>query len=76
MLKPAILVRDPDLIKDLVTTNFYSFHNNDAVISKRYDSLSATNPFFKGGDEWREARKTISPMFSQSKVNTKRHSSF
>lgn len=76
MLRPAILVRDPDLIKDILTTNFHSFHNNDAVISKRYDSLAATNPFFKEGDEWKEARKTISPMFSQSKVITKRHLSF
>lgn len=72
MLKPGILVRDPDLIKDMVTTNFNSFRNNDVVISQRFDPLTATNPFFLEDDEWREARKTISPMFSQIKVNPNR----
>ncbi|XP_055303189.1 cytochrome P450 6B1-like [Sitodiplosis mosellana] len=68
MLQPAILLRDPDLIKDVEITNFNSFRNNDASISKRFDPLSATNPFFNEDDEWREGRKTISPMFSQSKL--------
>lgn len=72
MLQPAILVRDPNLIKDVLATNFNSFRNNDAVISKRFDPLSATNPFFKEDDEWRESRKTITPMFSQSRVNMDR----
>lgn len=69
MLRPAIVLRDPDLIKDVLTTNFNSFRNNDANISKRFDPLSATNPFFNEDDEWRDGRKTISPMFSQSKVS-------
>lgn len=68
MLRPAVLLRDPELIKDVVTTNFNSFRNNDVNISKKYDPLSATNPFFNDDDEWREGRKTISPMFSQIKV--------
>lgn len=70
MLKPAILVRDPDLIRNITTTDFYSFHRNDVAISKRYDPLSANDPAFAVGDKWRESRKTMSPMFSQSKVNT------
>lgn len=69
MLKPSILIRDPDLLKDVLLTHFNSFRNNDVVISSRYDALTATNPFFKDDDEWRDARKTISPMLSQSKVN-------
>lgn len=68
MLRPAIVLRDPDLIKDVLITNFNSFRNNDVNISKRFDPLSATNPFVIEDDEWKESRKTISPMFSQSKV--------
>lgn len=67
-LKPAIIPRDPDLIKDILVTNFNSFRNNETQISKKHDPLSATNPFFNQDDEWREGRKAISPMFSQSKV--------
>lgn len=70
MLRPAVLIRDADLIKDVVSTNFNSFRNNDFNISKKYDALAATNPFFNEDEEWKEGRKTISPMFSQSKVNS------
>lgn len=69
MWKPAILVRDPDLIKDMVATNFNSFHINDTNVSKRYDPLMAASPFFKENDEWRDARKTVSSLFSPSKVS-------
>lgn len=68
MLRPAVLLRDPDLIKDIETTNFNSFRNNDVSISKRFDPLMAKNPFFNADDEWKEGRKNISPMFSQNKV--------
>lgn len=61
-------MRDPELIKDILVTNFNSFRNNDIAISTKYDQLSAVNPFFKEDDEWRESRRAISPMFSQTKV--------
>lgn len=68
MLKPAILARDPDLIKDILITNFNSFRDNDNYLSKKHDPLTATNPFFVRDDEWRESRKTLMPAFSQNKV--------
>ncbi|XP_031625910.1 cytochrome P450 9e2-like [Contarinia nasturtii] len=68
MMKPAVLLRDPELIKDVTTTNFNSFRNNDANISKRFDPLTATNPFFSEDDDWKEGRKSISPMFSQNRL--------
>lgn len=46
MLKPAILARDTEFIKDILTTNFNSFRNNDTNVSKIFDPLTATNPFF------------------------------
>lgn len=70
MLQPAIMARDPDLIKEILSTNFNSFRNNDFKLSKKYDPLTATNPFFNRDDEWKEGRKAISPMLSQSKVST------
>lgn len=68
MMRPSIVVRDPDLIKDILITQFDSFRANDFNLSKKYDPLLATNPFFTIDDEWREGRKTILPAFSQSKV--------
>lgn len=68
MIKPAILLRDPDLIKDVLITNFNCFRDNDVEISKKYDPLFAVNPFFHQNEEWREGRKMILPAFSQTKV--------
>lgn len=70
LLKPSIIARDPELLKDILITNFNSFRNNDVAISKKYDKLGATNPFVKEDDDWRDARKSVSPMFSQIKVST------
>lgn len=68
--RPAILVRDPELIKDMVTTNFNSFHINDTNVSKRYDPLMSASPFFKENiQEWKESRRTVSALFSPSKVS-------
>lgn len=67
-MKPAIMARDPDFIKDVLITNFNSFRDNDNNLSKKHDPLTATNPFFTRDDEWRESRKTILPAFSQNKV--------
>lgn len=64
-----MVLRDLDIINDILTTNFNSFRNNDANVSKKYDPLSAINPFFIDDNDWREARKSLIPMFSQSKVN-------
>lgn len=68
MLKPEIVARDPDLIKDILITNFNSFRDNDSKLSKRFDSLLAVDPFFTRDEEWKEGRKQITPIFSSSKV--------
>lgn len=67
-MKPAIIPRDPDLIKDILMKDFNQFHENDANLSRKHDPLIARNPFFSVGDEWREGRKQILPAFSSSKV--------
>lgn len=67
-MRPAIVARDPDLIKDVLITEFNSFRSNDFNLSKKYDPLLATNPFFTVDDEWREGRKTLIPAVSQNKV--------
>lgn len=63
------MVRDLDLIKDIVTTNFDCFHINDTNVSKRYDPLMAVIPFFEENDGYRNVRKTVSALFTPSKVN-------
>lgn len=68
LLRPAIVARDPDLIKDILITNFNSFRHNDLKLSKKHDPLTAINPFVASDEAWREGRKIILPIFLQSKV--------
>ena len=68
MLNPAILARDPDLIKEVLITNFNSFRNNAFQVSEKYDPLAATSPFFARDGDWKLRRKDVSPMFSVSKA--------
>lgn len=68
LLEPAILVRDVNLLKNVIMGDFDHFRENDVIASEKYDPLMATNPFFSEGDKWKEGRKTILPVFSSSKV--------
>ncbi|XP_055306859.1 probable cytochrome P450 6a13, partial [Sitodiplosis mosellana] len=68
LLKPAIVARDPDLVKDIMITKFNSFRSNDFNVSKKHDELTALNPFFTRDEEWKEGRKLITPVFSSSKL--------
>lgn len=54
MLQPAIILCDPDLIKDILITNFNHFRNNEFQVSKKHDPLSAISPFFSKDEEWQE----------------------
>lgn len=68
MMQPAIVLRDADLIKDVLMKDFSSFQNNDFILSERFDPLLATNPFFSTDEVWKMSRKTILPAFSPNKV--------
>lgn len=67
--EPAILLRDPDLIRDIVSKDFSSFGINDFPINKTVDSLLAEFAFFNTGDEWKRLRMNMVPIYSLSKVS-------
>lgn len=68
MSSPAVLVRDLDLVKNVLTADFSSFHDNDFHIDEKLDPLSATNPFVVSGDKWKISRGRFTPIFSQGKI--------
>lgn len=71
MMKPAILLHDLDLIKDVLIKDFDYFRQNDFVLSHKLDPLLAVNPFFTMDEKWKEGRKTLMPAFSSNKVISK-----
>lgn len=66
--QPAILVRDLELIKDILTVNFESFRDNDFVVDEELDPLISQNPFAAAGANWRVARSNMMPLFTLAKV--------
>lgn len=68
MDKPAILLRDVDLVKDVLTTSFSCFKDNDFVVDETVDPLISQNPFAARGPNWKVARSNMAPLFTSMKV--------
>lgn len=68
--QPAILLKDLELIKDVLTVNFECFRDNDFVVDETLDPLISQNPFAAAGANWKVARSNMAPLFTPSKVCT------
>ncbi|XP_044262902.1 probable cytochrome P450 28a5 isoform X2 [Tribolium madens] len=67
---PALLIRDPELIRDITVKSFQQFHDNDLFLDKDVDPLLGRNPFFAKGDEWKTHRTVATPGFTSGKMKT------
>ncbi|XP_072748320.1 cytochrome P450 9e2-like [Anoplolepis gracilipes] len=65
---PAVFLRDPELIKDVMVKDFENFHDHRKFVDENIDPLFAKNIFSLRGDRWREMRNTLSPSFTASKM--------
>lgn len=67
MRTPSLMLKDPDLIRDILIKDFDSFSANDIDISKE-DTLASKNPFCQWGDEWKKTRGMLNPCYTGAKV--------
>ncbi|XP_011869160.1 PREDICTED: cytochrome P450 9e2-like [Vollenhovia emeryi] len=65
---PAIFLRDPELIKDIMVKDFENFPDHRIVLDENAEPLVGNNLFSMRGDRWREMRTTLSPSFTASKM--------
>ncbi|XP_071648786.1 cytochrome P450 9e2-like [Temnothorax longispinosus] len=65
---PGVLVRDPELIKDIMVKDFESFPDHRSFVDVNAEPLFGKNIFALRGDRWREMRNTLSPSFTASKM--------
>ncbi|XP_058794431.1 cytochrome P450 9e2-like [Phymastichus coffea] len=69
MHKPGIIVRDPDLVKCVLQTNYSSFRDNFVALSEKNDPLMARSPFFTNDvNTWKEGRNRISNHLSAKQL--------
>lgn len=65
--RPAILIRDAQLCKDILTKDFSSFHDRGVYVDEKNDPYSA-NLFSCEGYNWKSLRNQLSPSFSSGKL--------
>ncbi|ETN65022.1 cytochrome P450 [Anopheles darlingi] len=72
---PQLMVRDPDLIKEVLCNNFQSFSDNDFsdAIDEKSDPLMARNPFTSSGEKWKKRRAEITPAFTNNRIKALVH---
>ncbi|KAK4883038.1 hypothetical protein RN001_006357 [Aquatica leii] len=67
MWKPAILVRDPEIIKSMLVKNCHSYRNL-VQVEHEVDPIMALNPFVIYGNEWRSVRSSLTSQFTSAKI--------
>lgn len=66
--KPLFVVRNLDLVKNVLQTDFASFQKNDFDVNEELEPVLATNPFTQLGQRWKRSRSQITPAFTSGRV--------
>ncbi|XP_044272842.1 cytochrome P450 9e2-like [Tribolium madens] len=67
-LTPSLLLRDPNLIKQITVKDFDHFVDRRPFVSEKADPLFGKSLFSLKGAKWREMRSSLSPAFTSSKM--------
>lgn len=66
-LRPALLVRDAQLVNNMLIKDFAHFHDRGVYVDEVHDPLSA-GLFSQEGSKWRASRTLLSPSFTSGKL--------
>ncbi|PZC84161.1 hypothetical protein B5X24_HaOG200083 [Helicoverpa armigera] len=70
---PELVVRDPEIIKRILVTDFQYFHSRGFNPHKTVIEPLLKNIFFADGDLWRLIRQRFTPAFSTGKLKAMFH---
>lgn len=65
--KPGLIIRDPELIKQILITDFIKFSNRYASLDPK-DTMGVNGLFFGKNPNWRIIRNKMTPAFSSVKM--------
>lgn len=65
--RPALLVRDPQLARDMLTKDFGSFYDRGVYVDEIHDPMSG-GIFFLKGQQWKSLRSKLTPSFTSGKL--------
>ncbi|KAH8405878.1 hypothetical protein KR215_011041, partial [Drosophila sulfurigaster] len=66
--KPALLLRDPELIKRIMIKDFPKFSDRYSNSDYKGDPLGSQNIFFLKNPAWKEVRLKLSPFFTSNRL--------
>lgn len=64
---PALLIKDPNLIKLVMAKDFYYFSQREISQHIHKENVSK-NLFLTGGDTWKVLRQNLTPLFTSAKM--------
>lgn len=67
--KPSLLIKDPNLIKQILIKDFNSFANHVGG-SGDHDPIGKDNLFLSKDGMWRNLRKKLTPFFTSGKMKS------
>nr|ALX81391.1 cytochrome P450 [Liposcelis entomophila] len=68
MNKPGLLIKNPEIIKNVLVKDFNVFMHRNFDISHNLDPIARGNTFFNNTARWRGLRANLSPMFTSSRI--------
>ncbi|XP_060660879.1 cytochrome P450 6g1 [Drosophila nasuta] len=66
--QPALVLREPELIKSALIKDFNRFSNRYGRSDPHGDTLGSQNLFFVRNPEWKEIRTKLTPVFTSGKL--------
>ncbi|XP_016928886.3 probable cytochrome P450 6g2 [Drosophila suzukii] len=66
--KPALLLRDPDMVRNILVKDFGRFSNRYSSSDHKGDPLGSQNIFFLKNPGWKEVRLKLSPFFTGNRL--------
>jgi cytochrome P450 len=66
--KPSLLIRDPELVKNILVKDFQIFMDHMFSVEEKFDPLLANIMPNLKGQVWRNLRRNLAPVFTSSKM--------
>jgi cytochrome P450 len=66
--KPILLIRDPELVKNILVKDFHNFMDHIMSVEGKIDPLFGNSLFLLKGRIWRHLRTSLTPVFTSHKM--------
>ncbi|OXU18647.1 hypothetical protein TSAR_009898 [Trichomalopsis sarcophagae] len=66
--KPSVIIKDPDLIREIFVKSFDHFTDHDAFVTEEMDPIVGRNIFSLRGQRWKEVRNTLTPSYTAARM--------